>query len=71
MSAHRTTISINKDLYEAGVQVMKDRFFDNFSEYVASLVRDDVEAAKLRSKSATLTSVLAEEPAKYGNKKVG
>ena len=59
----RTSISINERLHDAALRVMLSRNFDEFSEYVESLVRADVERQQQSG------SRIAEEAASYGEKK--
>lgn len=50
MNAHRTTISINAQLYEAAKPRIAARFCDNFSDYVEDLIREDVRRSRAEEK---------------------
>lgn len=66
MSAHRTSLSIHKPLYEAGLKAMTFRHCANYSEYVSVLIREDVERMEHRRAAAATSAVLAEDQADYG-----
>lgn len=71
MSAHRTSLSIYKPLYDAGLEMMKHHRCSNYSDYVSMLIRDDVARTEERRTLATTSTVLAEDPAAYGTSNKG
>lgn len=40
MAKKRTTVTINKDLYERAQELMKAEHFDDFSGFVEQMIRD-------------------------------
>lgn len=48
--AHRTSISLNPQLYEAAQPRIAARFCKNFSKYVEDLIREDVRRSRAEAK---------------------
>jgi metal-responsive CopG/Arc/MetJ family transcriptional regulator len=61
MSARRTNISIPETLYEVAQARIAAHYCDNFSDYIATLIREDVR----RHHAGEPVPVIAEPAAQY------